>query len=79
MRQELKTNQFDSINSARGAKKIETLTPRDIVCLAKKGPFIPPIQMINKFKKEKGSIKQRWERSIQVLGRNDLSTFEHEN
>jgi len=43
-------NLFDSINSARGMKKTETLTPKDIVHLAKKKqPFIPPIQKFKHF------------------------------
>lgn len=38
-------NVFDSINSSRGAKKTEFLTPKDIVYLAKKNTsFVPPLQ-----------------------------------
>jgi len=43
-------NLFDSINSARGVKKTETLTPKDILHLTKKkNPYIPPIQKFKNF------------------------------
>ena len=76
----LMPNVFDSIKSSRGAKKTEFLTPKDIVYLAKKNTlFVPPLQQYKNFQQEKGSLKQRWERSIQVFNTNELSYIEQQN